>query len=201
MVGSLFLVVSHPPALFAVCVWLSVLPFMLGLPRIVSRLGGLPWWGQALREQLGVAGRTLGTLRVSRYAILALVSTGLDLLAFYSLLRACQGVGFDVAVATFPWIVMAGGLPVSLGGLGAREGVAAVLLTRFAIPPTVAVDVALLFFAFTSLPPATIGGTWYLVSQSGRGAHRFGNSLATEWKPGWRIELQRCLEGEPPLNP
>jgi uncharacterized membrane protein YbhN (UPF0104 family) len=200
MVGSLFLIVPHPAALFAVCVWLTVLPFMIGLPAIVSRLGGLPWWGEALRDQLRVAGKTLATLRVSRYAILALVSTGLDLLAFYSLLRAFQDVRFGVALATFPWIVTAGGLPVSVSGLGAREGVAAVLLARFSIPPTVALDVSLLLFAFTGLLPAIIGLVWHLTSRGSGCANRANNLRGTDWKSGWRFELERCLGGEPRLD-
>ncbi|MBI1940140.1 MAG: flippase-like domain-containing protein [Acidobacteria bacterium] len=200
MVGSLFLVVSHPPALIAVCFWLTVLPFMIGLPRIVARLGGLPWWGEALREQLRAAGSSMETLRVVRYATLALLSTGLDLLAFYFLLRAFQDVRFVVALATFPWIVTAGGLPISVGGLGTREGVAAILLARFAIPASVALDVSLLLFAFTGLLPAIIGLVWHLASQGSGSANRANNLQAADWKSGWRFELERCLEGEGRLN-
>jgi uncharacterized membrane protein YbhN (UPF0104 family) len=196
MVASLFLLVPHPPALLAVGVWLSVLPFMIGLPRIVARLGGLPWWNEGLRTQLRVSGETLPKLRVSKYAVLAILSTGLDLVAFYSLLRAFQVMEFNVALATFPWIVVAGGLPVSLGGLGTREGVAALLLARFAVTPAVALDVALLLFAFTGLLPALIGGVWLLVSQAAGAAPRSRNLPAAESKSAWRIDLQRALEGE-----
>lgn len=200
MVASLFLVVPHPPALVAVGVWMSVLPFVFGLPRIVARLGGLPWWNDALRAQLRAAGATLPNLRVSSYAVLAILSTGLDLLVFYFLLRAFQDVGFSIAVATFSWIIMAGGLPVSLGGLGTREGVAALLLARFAVAPAIALDVALLLFAFTSLLPALIGGAWLLISKIAGAARCTGNLSGVESKSVWRIDLQRGLEGAPRPN-
>ncbi len=195
MVASLFLVVPHPPAIVAVCVWMSVLPFVFGLPRIVARLGGLPWWNDALRAQLRAAGETLPSLRVSGYAVLAILSTGLDLLVFFFLLRAFQDVGFTIALATFPWIIMASGLPVSLGGLGTREGAAALLLARFGVAPAIALDVAFLLFAFTSLLPALIGGAWLLVSQTAGAADRSASRSEVESKSVWQIDLQRSLEG------
>ena len=199
-VASLFLVVSRPAALVAVCVWMTVLPFMLGLPRIVARLGGLPWWSEGLRINLRVAGETLPNLGVWRYALLALLSTGLDLLAFFFLLRAFQDVRLGVAVATFPWIVMAGGLPVSVGGLGTREGAAALLLSRFAIPASVALDTSLLLCAFGSLLPAFIGLGWHVILRS----RKFIQGLNRSWEPAPEspgpLEYQRCLQGEPRLD-
>lgn len=200
VVASLFLVVSRPAALVAVCVWMSVLPFMMGLPRIVARLGGLPWWSDGLRIKLRAAAETLPNLGVWRYAVLALLSTGLELLAFFFLLRAFQDVRPGVALATFPWIVMAGGLPVSVGGLGAREGAAALLLTRFAIPATVALDVALLLYASSSLLPALIGTAWHVFSPGRALLHRSNRLGAPGAKSAWQMEFQRCLQGEPRLD-
>lgn len=162
-VASLFLVVPRPAAMFAVGVWLALLPLVLGLPALVSGLGDLPWWGSSFRVELRAAKQTLGNVPAARFAGWALVSTSLDLVTFYCLLRAFQGVEFKAALATFPWIVIAGGLPVSVSGLGPREGMAALLLADFAVPSAVALDVALLLFAFSALLPALLGGLWLLV--------------------------------------
>jgi uncharacterized membrane protein YbhN (UPF0104 family) len=199
-VAGLFLIVSRPPALVAVCVWMSVLPFVMGLPRIVARLGGLPWWSEGLRIKLRVAGETLPNVRVWRYALLALLSTGLDLLGFFFLLRAFQEVRLGVALATFPWIIMVGGLPVSVGGLGAREGAAAILLARFAIPASVALDATLLLYVFGSLLPALIGTAWHVVLSSRRLLHRVRLPREAASESGGQLEFQRCLQAEPRLD-
>jgi uncharacterized membrane protein YbhN (UPF0104 family) len=86
------------------------------------------------------------------------------MLTFYFLLCAFQSVPLKAALATFPWIVMAGGLPISVGGIGPREGVAALLLARYAVPSAVACDAGLLIFVFSALLPALVGGAWLAVS-------------------------------------
>jgi uncharacterized membrane protein YbhN (UPF0104 family) len=199
-VASLFLIVPHPAALVAVCVWMCLLPFIVGLPRIVSKVGGLPWWSEGLRVKLRAAGESLPNLTAWRYAGIALISTGLDLLAFYLLLRAFQDVRLGVALATFPWIVMAGGLPVSVGGLGTREGAAAILLSRFAIPASVALDASLMLCALGSLFPALIGTVWH-VFLPGRGSLRFTNPFREAAREsGAPMEIRRCLQAEPGLD-
>ncbi len=200
-VGSLFLVISRPAALVAAGAWVCLLPFLLGLPRITAKLGGLPWWREDLRIKLRVAGETLPNLRVWPYAALALLSSGFDLVAFYFLIQAFQDASPLVALATFPWIVFAGGLPVSLGGLGTREGAAAILLSRFAIPAAVALDVALLLFALGSLLPALIGAAWHAFSP---GSILFRSSRRNRAAPGeetiWQAEFQNSLPAGPRLE-
>lgn len=167
-VASLFLLVSRPAALFAVAVWLAFLPIVLGLPTLIAGAASLPWWRETFRVQLRQAGQNLSTVRPASFAAWSLVSTSLDLITFFFLLRAFLPVEFPVALATFPWVVMAGGLPVSLSGLGAREGVAALLLARYTIPAVVAVDTALLLFVFSALLPALLGGVALLWPRSQR---------------------------------
>jgi uncharacterized membrane protein YbhN (UPF0104 family) len=199
-VGSLFLIAPRPAALVAVCVWMCLLPFIVGLPRIVSKLGGLPWWSDGLRAKLRTAAETLPNLRVGGYAGVSLLSTGCDLLAFFFLLRAFQDVRLGVVLATFPWIVMAAGLPVSVGGLGTREGASAILLSRFAIPASVALDASLLLCAFGSLLPALIGTAWHALSHN-HGALRRANRLREAMREyGPPMEVRRCLQPEPRLD-
>lgn len=164
-VASLFLVAPRPVAVFGIAVWLAALPLAVGLPTLISALARLPRWPKRMGAQLAAAASTLTRVRTPRFAILSLGSTCLDLMLLFFLLRGFQQVDFAVALATFPWIVMAGGLPISLSGLGVREGAAALLLARYALPPAAAVNVALLLFLFSALLPAALGGIWLLADR------------------------------------
>jgi uncharacterized membrane protein YbhN (UPF0104 family) len=162
-VVSLFLVGHQSAGIFATAIWLAFLPIILGLPRLVSNLGAAEWWSDSIRAQFRDSHEALGNIQIVPYAAWALVSTSFDILTFFFLLRAFHPTAFTTAVATFPWIVMASGIPLSIGGLGLREGAATLLLAHSAIPAAVATDVSLFLFAFLGLLPAFIGGTWLLV--------------------------------------
>ncbi len=181
-VASLFVLVRFPAAIFGVGVWLAAMPLLLGLPALLATFINLPPWPEGLRARFAAAASQLIGIRVRRYAVLSLASTGLDLMLFYFLLRAFHPVGFDAALATFVWIVMAGGLPFSFNGVGVREGVAALLLGRYGLSPAAAADVGLLLFVFSGLLPAVAGGAWLLVS---------GSSARAEWPS----ELETICKG------
>lgn len=157
-VVSLWLAGRRPAGMITLAVWLALLPLVFGLPRLVSRLGDSRWWGKLFGPQGRTAGPALAKIAVAPFAAWALLSTSFDMVTFYFLLRAFHSAGFITAPATFPWIVMASGIPLSLGGLGLREGAAAILLSHYAISAAVATDVALCMFAFLSLLPALCGG-------------------------------------------
>lgn len=42
LMASLFVILPRPAAIFAAAVWLALLPLAIGLPSLVSKLGGLP---------------------------------------------------------------------------------------------------------------------------------------------------------------
>jgi uncharacterized membrane protein YbhN (UPF0104 family) len=147
----------------------------------VANLHELPWWGENFRERLRAAGQSLQTITSAPFTALATLSTSLDLLTFFFLLRAFHAVNFRAALVTLPWIVAAGGLPISVSGLGPREGVAALLLARYAIPSATACDVSLLLFVFSGLLPALIGTFWLLA------APLHGRS------PGWSENLETLV--------
>lgn len=166
MVVSLMALAPRPYGVFALGVWLALLPVAMGLPALLPSLAGLPWWGRDFRKKLAACAQPLGDIRVAPFAAWAFLSTLLDLMTFFCLLRAFCEVDFRAALVTFPWIVTAGGLPISVGGLGPREGVAAMLLARFAIPSAVALDAALLLHVFSGLLPAAAGAIWLACSRS-----------------------------------
>lgn len=175
-VVSLFLAGRRPPAIIALAVWMAFIPVVHGLPRLISHLEDAPWWGKTFGPQLRNAGPALGKIAMAPFAGWALLSTSLDVITFYFLLSAFHPTGFMTAPATYPWIVMASGIPLSLGGLGLREGAAALLLSHYAITAAVATDVALFLFAFLSLLPALCGGILLLLARKGNGAWPAGLS-------------------------
>ncbi|MBZ5561294.1 MAG: flippase-like domain-containing protein [Acidobacteriia bacterium] len=183
-VASLFVVVRFPAAIFGVGVWLAAMPLLVGLPALLATFVNLPPWPEGLRARLAAATSQIVAMRVRRFAVLSVASTALDLMLFYFLLRAFYPVGFDAALATFPWIVIAGGLPLSINGFGVREGVAALLLARYGLSPAAAADVGLLLFTFSCLLPAVAGGIWLLAS--GSSAHgQWPSELETIGKGIW----------------
>ena len=163
-VAGLMALSPRPHGVFALGVWLAVLPAVMGMPTFISYLHGLPWIPPGLREKLRQAKHRVLEIRVPEFAPWALLSTLTDLIIFYCLLRAFQPVSIYTVLTTLPFILIVGGLPISISGLGPREGVAAVLLARHAVPSAVAIDATLMLWAFTTVLPAAAGGTWLLAS-------------------------------------
>lgn len=187
-VVSLFLVGRWLAAIVSLAVWIVLLPALLSLPEIISWLRAKTWWGKIPGPQSRPAGPTLIKFAVASFAAWAMLSTSLDIITFYFLLCAFHPTRFITAPATFPWIVMASGIPLSLGGLGLREGAAVLLLSHYSITAAVATDAALFLFAFLSLLPALGGGILLLLSRQGSSgrAPAFsallpGRILPSEW--------------------
>ena len=166
MVVSLMALAPRPYGVFALGVWLALLPVAMGLPALLPSLARLPWWGENFGKKLAACAQPLGAIRTAPFAAWAFLSTSLDLVTFFCLLRAFYDIDFQTALVTFPWIVTAGGLPLSVGGLGPREGVAAMLLARYGIPYAVALDAALLLHVFSGLIPAAAGAVWLVCSRA-----------------------------------
>ena len=188
--ASLFFLVPHPAAVFGVAVWLALLPLVAGLPSFLAYLARLLRRPEHLQAGIADAVGVLTRIRAPRYAVLAACALWAELAFFFFLLRAFHAAAFITAVATYPYILMAGDLPVSCSGVGVREGAAALLLSPYAIPTGVAVDATLLWFAFTVLLPAALGGLWLLVDRT-RSKLRSSEVVVIGIAPAW----------EPPESP
>jgi uncharacterized membrane protein YbhN (UPF0104 family) len=159
-VGSLLIVQFRPAGVFALAVWLAVLPVFMGLPGLLASLSEWKVWRGAARVHLREGAKALTRVRSAPFAGLGLLTTSLDVLIFYFLLQAFHQTDFGVVVATFPWMILAGGLPIAAGGIGLREGAAAFLLARQAVPAAAGMDAALLLFVFSAILPAICGALW-----------------------------------------
>ena len=81
---------------------------------------------------------------------------GLVSLQFYLLLSSLQPVGWQVGL-TLPIILVVSSLPISIMGLGLREGTAALLLSRYGVPMELAVAAAFSLFVINALLPGLVG--------------------------------------------
>jgi uncharacterized membrane protein YbhN (UPF0104 family) len=163
--ASLFLLVPHPAAIFGVAVWLALLPVVLGFPGLLAHLSKVVKRLHHFHGHLTEVASRLVPAQMPRYAVMGLAAMWLELSSFFFLLRAFSPTGFATAVATYPYIALAGDLPLSFGGVGVREGAAALLLSPYAVPPGAAVDAALLWFVFGILLPAVLGVAWLVVER------------------------------------
>lgn len=175
---SLFLFAPRVYALAAVAAWLGLVPFF-ALSRSWARK--LPT-GTSRFERFRSFWKTFTGISAGRFGSWALCASALDLLTLFFLLRAFHPATFKVALATYPWLVIAGALPLSLGGVGPREGLSALLLPFFSISRAVAINVSLLFFGFTALLPALFGAFLLLIHPPSFDRHLW-KSLRNPFKP------------------
>jgi len=166
MVGaSLFLIASHPAAIFGVAVWLASLPVVMSFPRLVAHLAKMVRRSWHYHDHVTEAAKEIHAVETPFYAVLAVGAAGTELASFFFLLRAFFPTEFSTAVATFPYIILAGDLPLTFSGVGVREGAAAMLLSPYSVPVSAAVDVTLLWFVFAILVPAALGSVWLLADK------------------------------------
>lgn len=79
----------------------------------------------------------------------------------YLLLSAFQPIAVTTILLVFPLILLTNLVPVTIGSLGIREGVAIYLLSQFSVPAGVAVSVSLLLFLFDTVIPGILGSLFF----------------------------------------
>lgn len=89
--------------------------------------------------------------------ILSFLTMLVYFLQAYLLLSAFHPVAVTTILMVFPLILLTNLVPVTIGGLGIREGVAIYLLSQFGVPTGVAVSVSLLLFLFDTVIPGVLG--------------------------------------------
>lgn len=184
--ASLFLLVPEPAAIFGFALWLALVPVMLGFPGLLAHCSKMVRRLRHLHGPLAEVASRLPPIQMPRYALMALTAMWLELSSFFFLLRALSPMGFATAVATYPYIALAGDLPLSFGGVGVREGVSALLLSSYAVPQGAAVGAALLWFVLGILFPAVLGIAWLVGEKLKAFVHSSDNQAAnpgSSWPP------------------
>jgi uncharacterized protein (TIRG00374 family) len=187
LVGIVFWLADWPAAWPALALMLAALAALLALyvalfattPPLMTRLrdclGRGRWWSNrltSLREALRQS-QALQRETVVKVFALGILTHGLGIIAFG---LVADALGLDLSLATIAWTrsaaVLIAILPISVSGLGVREGAMVVLLAPYGIDAADALAYALLAFATTILAVGLLGGlleAWRLVRGPGPG--------------------------------
>ena len=78
-------------------------------------------------------------------------------LQFFILISAFQHIAVSTGLISIPLIIAVNSIPITIAGLGLREGAAVFFLSRFGVPEASALNSALLLFALDLLIPGLLG--------------------------------------------
>ena len=104
--------------------------------------------------------RNLGRGAIAQNFVLSCCLTFVDLVTFYVLLRCFVSVPFSVILFVFPLVLLTNVAPVTLSGLGLREGTAIALLALFGISSAAAFNATFLSYLLNSVAPAVVGAVY-----------------------------------------
>lgn len=108
-------------------------------------------------EQVWSSLETLSPRSTTSFLVLTLLAFGVVLVQFGVILLSWRAWSPDVVFLTFPLVILTNILPVTVGGLGVREGVAALLLAHYGVPAADAALAAFLMFALNTALPGVVG--------------------------------------------
>lgn len=136
------------------------------LSRLLHRLSSpLPF--RARLEQAWSSLESLSPVSATLFLGLTIVIFAVVLLQFAVILLSWRAWSLDVIMLTFPLVILTNILPLTIGGLGVREGVAALLLAHYAVAPSDAALTAFLSFAINTALPGFVG-VFLLPAAAGR---------------------------------
>ncbi len=133
------------------CLWVLVytgISFTKNAKWILRR----PWLVERIRLLRQLPRRLIVLNACSACACFGLMS-----LQFYLLLSSLEPVGWQVGFTLPAILVITGSLPISIMGLGLREGTAALILSRYGVPMESAVAAAFSLFVVNALLPGLVG--------------------------------------------
>jgi uncharacterized membrane protein YbhN (UPF0104 family) len=133
------------------CLWILVytgISFTKNAKWILQR----PWLVERIRLL-----RQLPRRLIALNAGFACICFGLMSLQFYLLLSSLEPVGWQVGFTLPAILVITGSLPISIMGLGLREGTAALILSRYGVSIESAVAAAFSLFVINALLPGLVG--------------------------------------------
>jgi uncharacterized membrane protein YbhN (UPF0104 family) len=146
--GALFLLAT----LVGLAVAFEPRPLSSVLHRLSARL--------PMRDKLEALWSSLASLTpgaTSSFLALTLAAFVVVLLQFGLILLSWRSWSPDIVFLTFPLVILTNVLPVTIGGLGVREGAAALLLSHYGVPAADAALAAFLMFSINTALPGLIG--------------------------------------------
>ena len=145
-------------------------PVISGLRQMVSRIGGVKL--HTVRDAVR-ASRVLSRRQTALIYLLSTMAHVLGILCWYLLSRA---LGIEVSLVTIGWVrsavILATMIPVSVSGLGLREGAVVLLLTGYGVSQESALAFSILVFFFTVILVGITGGLIEALRLIGRQSQR-----------------------------
>ncbi len=147
------LVMAGLPVLFPQWRWIFIviLLALIGLYPLLPRLSRTRFLQRFQEKEANYHRIFLRALLFSLGVFVCLI------FQYYILLNDVHRIQFSQTLLTVIYVWGAGLIPVSISGLGIREGIAAVMLKQYGIPPSAAVGIALLIFIINAIIPAIVG--------------------------------------------
>ncbi|HEX8918294.1 MAG TPA: lysylphosphatidylglycerol synthase transmembrane domain-containing protein, partial [Chloroflexota bacterium] len=108
-------------------------------------------------SQVWTSLESLSTGSTSLFLLLTLLSFVCVLAQFGLILLSWRSWSPDVVFLTFPLVILTNVLPITIGGLGVREGAAALLLAHYGVSAADAALAAFLMFAMNTALPGLVG--------------------------------------------
>jgi len=129
-------------------------------PRWLNRV--LAWTGKfaGARERLSLIEGEMEAMKMAfklKFLGVTFSCYGVVIVEFYWLVNNYQSCRFDLVCLSQPLIMLVNIVPVTIAGLGVREGAAVVLLSSFGVAGPVAISSAFMLFLLNTAFPALIG--------------------------------------------
>ena len=190
---SLFGFVLLLTAMFIACVWMVLNEKLLGLMKhVLGRFKLARIADKITGFRAGIV--SIGRNRRAMFNLVALsfFYQSLGIVIIYVLGRA---LGIELAIWHYfiyiPLITTITVLPISLAGIGIREGAFVFFFAQAGVAQAQALSLSLLLFAQT-LALALLGGVWYLLARE-QGANAISNAAPLE-------QIEQSAQEIPPLR-
>jgi hypothetical protein len=112
--------------------------------------------------KINAAVRGSRSLPTATFGLAIVISVAVHLVGIVVFYLAASAVGLSPSIVSLGWIrsamILTGMVPITIAGLGVREGASLVLLAPYGVSGEQAVAFSLLVFAITALLPGLLGG-------------------------------------------
>lgn len=85
------------------------------------------------------------------------LACSIDICQYYLLINSFSHIEMLDVLVVYPAVILTNILPLTIGGLGVREGMSVYVLSYYQVPPEAAASASLLLFVINTLLPALVG--------------------------------------------
>ena len=101
--------------------------------------------------------------------MISILATSAGYAQFYLLVSVCCEISLEATGFAFSLMILSNLLPISVGGIGVRESVAALVLHSFGVDSAAAINAAFLSYVTNTVVPGLVGAALLASTRAGRG--------------------------------